>query len=234
MTGDALTGPDIDGERRVAVVTGGAGAIGSAIVKALEAGGHHVVILDKDEVDLGDTDDVLRAAAEIDRCDVLVHAAAAFNGFTLANLDLDAWRHVQAVNVESVLLLAEAFAPGMARRGFGRIISIVSDTYYWPPTPNLLPYVATKAALIGVTRVLAHELGGDGIAVTAVAPGLTATPGTWAAMPQEAFDNLCARQALPRTLEPEDVAATVAFLATDGAAALTGQTLVPVGGFMMR
>jgi NAD(P)-dependent dehydrogenase (short-subunit alcohol dehydrogenase family) len=234
MTADALTGPDIDGEQRVAVVTGGAGAIGSSIVEALEAGGHRVVILDKDQVDLGDTDDVRRAAAEIDRCDVLVHAAAAFNGFTLANLDIDALRHVQTVNVESLLLLAQAFAPGMAQRGFGRIISIVSDTYYWPPTPNLLPYVSTKGALIGVTRVLAHELGGDGIAVTAVAPGLTATPGTRAAMPQAAFDNIVDRQALPRTLEPEDVAATVAFLATDGAAPMTGQTLVPDGGFMMR
>lgn len=234
MTSLSENGTPIECEQRVAVVTGGAGAIGSSIAEALATDGHRIVVLDRAEVDLANADDVRRAAAEITRCDVLVHAAAAFDRFTLADLDLAAWRHVQAVNVESVLLLAQAFAPGMAQRGFGRIISIVSDTFYWPPTTHLLPYVASKGALIGVTRVLAQELGADGIAVTAVAPGLTATPSTVAAMPQAAFDDLCARQALPRTLQPNDVASTVAFLVSDAAAALTGQTLVPDGGFMMR
>lgn len=219
---------------RRAVVTGGNGAIGSAIVEALRASGHEVVVLDREEVDLGDADDVTRAASAIARCDVLVHAAAAFDRFTLAQLDLDALRRVFAVNVEAGLLLAHAFAPGMAERGFGRIVFVVSDTVYGPPAPDLLPYVASKAALIGITRALAHELGPNGIAVTAVAPGLTDTPAARAGMPPAAFEDVQRRQALPRTLVPGDVAATVAFLATDGAAALTGQTLVPDGGLMPR
>jgi 3-oxoacyl-[acyl-carrier protein] reductase len=224
-------------ERRVAVVTGGAGAIGGAIAEALRANGHDVVVLDRAgdvACDLGDAAEVRRAAAAIGRCDVLVHAAAAFDRFTLDNLDLDVWRRVQAVNVESALLLAQAFAPGMRERGFGRIVLVVSDTVFAPPAGDLLPYVASKAALVGITRTLAHALGPDGIAVTAVAPGLTRTPAAQAGMPEAAFAAVRERQALARTLEPGDVAATVAFLASDGAAALTGQTLVPDGGLTLR
>ncbi len=122
-------------ERRVAVVTGGAGAIGGAIVAALAASGHDTVSLDQTgdpPVDLGQESEVRAAAGSLldrhGRCDVLVHAAAAFGRADLASVDLAAWRHVQAVNVESALLLAQAFAPGMATRGFGRIIFVVSDT----------------------------------------------------------------------------------------------------------
>jgi NAD(P)-dependent dehydrogenase (short-subunit alcohol dehydrogenase family) len=218
---------------RRAVVTGGAGAIGAAICERLRAD-HEVVVLDREQVDLADAEDVRRAAAGVGDCDVLVHAAAAFDQMRLASLDLDAWRRVQAVNVESGLLLARAFAPGMKARGFGRIVFVTSDTVYGPPAPDLLAYVASKAALVGITRTLALELGADGIGVMAVAPGLTDTPAARAGMPQQAFDGVLARQALQRTLVPDDVAATVAFLATDGAAALTGQTLVPDGGLSPR
>jgi NAD(P)-dependent dehydrogenase (short-subunit alcohol dehydrogenase family) len=218
---------------RRAVVTGGAGAIGAAICERLRVD-HQVVVLDREQVDLGDADDVRRAAAEIGPVDVLVHAAAAFDQMRLATLDLGAYRRVQAVNVESGLLLAQAFAPGMAERGFGRIVFVTSDTVYGPPSPDLLAYVASKAALVGVTRTLALELGASGVAVTAVAPGLTDTPAARDGMPRAAFDGVLARQALTRTLVPDDVAATVAFLVTDGAAALTGQTLVPDGGLSPR
>lgn len=232
---------------RVAVVTGGAGAIGGAIAGALATTGHHVVVLDRDagqaswtsvEVDLGDPAAVSAAAARVleqhGRCEVLVHAAADLSQSDLAGLELALWRRVQAVNVEALLLLAQAFTPGMAERGFGRIVSVVSDTVWSPPAPELLPYVASKAALVGVTRSLAHALGPSGIAVTAVAPGLTATPAARAGMPAEAFADVVRRQALPRELEVGDVAATVAFLAGDGAAALTGQTLCVDGGLVLR
>jgi 3-oxoacyl-[acyl-carrier protein] reductase len=218
---------------RRAVVTGDAGAIGAAICARLRVD-HDVVVLDRDQVDLADAAAVEAAAREIGDCDVLVHAAAAFDQMRLATLDLDAFRRVQAVNVESGLVLAKQFAPGMAARGFGRIVFVVSDTVYAPPTPDLLAYVASKAALVAITRTLALELGADGIAVTAVAPGLTDTPAAREGMPAAAFDGVLARQSLRRTLVPDDVAATVAFLATDGAAALTGQTLVPDGGLSPR
>ena len=210
---------------RIAVVTGGAGAIGGAIVRALAAAGHRTVVLDREQCDLADAADVRQAAAAIGGADVLVHAAAAFDQATLREVDLARWRRVQAVNVEAALLLSQSFAPGMAQRGWGRIVHVVSDTIWQPPSPALLAYVTSKAALVGLTRVLAVTLGGDGITVNAVAPGLTPTPAAEEGIDEAAFEDVRRRQALPRSLVAEDVAGTVAFLCTDAAQALTGQTL---------
>lgn len=226
---------------RIAVVTGGAGAIGGSIVAALDSSGHKTVILDQagqPAVDLADEQRVRSVAGAVldqyGQCDVLVHAAAAFDRADLAGVDLASWRRVQAVNVESALLLAQAFAPGMAARGFGRIIFVVSDTVWSPPAGDMLPYVTSKGALVALARTLAVGLGQDGIAVTCVAPGLTDTPAARAGLRAAAFDGVRSRQALPRTLVPQDVASTVAFLATDAAAALTGQTLCVDGGLILR
>jgi NAD(P)-dependent dehydrogenase (short-subunit alcohol dehydrogenase family) len=218
----------------VAVVTGGAGGIGGAIVRALGEAGFETVILDREQCDLADAASVQSAAAGIPRADVLVHAAASFDQATLAEVELESWRRVQAVNVEAAVLLAQAFAPGMTERGWGRIVHVVSDTIWQPPSPALLPYVTSKAALIGVTRALAAALGADGITVNAVAPGLTRTPAAEQGLPEAAFESVRARQALPRSLVPDDVAGTVAFLCTDAAAAITGQTLNVDGGLIFH
>ena len=198
---------------RVAVVTGGAGRIGGAIVEALQGDGHRVAILDREQVDLADAADVRRAAAEIGQADVLVHAAAALDQAALHDVDLDTWRRVQAVNVEAALLLAQAFSPGMAQRGWGRIVHIVSDTIWSPPSPALGP---------------------SGITVNAVAPGLTRTAATLEGVEGEAFEEVRRRQALPRSLVPGDTAATVAFLCSDAGEALTGQTLNVDGGLIFH
>ena len=226
---------------RVAVVTGGSGAIGSAIVQALRSAGHRTIVLDRDgdiDVDLADEQSTRRAAARVldqhGHCDVFVHCAAAFDTAGLPDLDAATWRHVQAVNVESALWLAQAFTPAMAQRGFGRVVFITSDTLWEPPAAALLPYVASKGALIGVMRSLARALGPDGVAVTAVAPGLTDTPASRTVNTDESFDATVARQALTRRLIPADTAATVAFLVSDGAAALTGQVLCADGGLVLR
>jgi len=226
---------------RVAAVTGGVGAIGSAIVASLRAAEHTVEVLDRDgdpPVDLAHPAAVARAAGDLlgraGRCDVLVHAAAAFDRASLGELDPDRWRKVQAVNVESALWLARAFVPGMAERRFGRIVLIVSDTVWDPPAGDLLAYVASKAALIAVARTLARSLGRDGITVNCVAPGLTPTPAAVADTPPEVFETVRARQAIDRALVPGDVAAAVAFLVSDGAGAITGQTLCTDGGLVLR
>jgi 3-oxoacyl-[acyl-carrier protein] reductase len=228
-------------ENRVAVVTGGAGAIGRAIAAELSIAGHTVVSLDlagDPPVNLADEDEVRAAADRVldshGRCDVLVHAAAAFDLVDLATMDLAVWRRVQAVNVESALLLSQAFVPGMAARGFGRIIFVVSDTVWSPPAADMLAYVTSKGALIALARTLAVGHGADGIAVTCVAPGLTDTAAARRGQPAALFEDVRSRQALPRTLVPGDVAATVAFLASGAAAALTGQTLCVDGGLILR
>src|ERR1700757_332682 len=133
-----------DGDRRVAVITGGAGAIGGEIAARL-APDHTVVVLDGTGdvvVDLGDTDDVRRAAELVldryGRCGVFVPAGATFAFGPLERVELDSWRQIQAVNVESALLLTQAFVPGMRARGFGRVIFIVSNTFWSPPDGHML------------------------------------------------------------------------------------------------
>jgi NAD(P)-dependent dehydrogenase (short-subunit alcohol dehydrogenase family) len=252
---------------RVALVTGGAGAIGSAIVARLEEDGHQVVVVDRAgselpsgaaseasapgatpeggaasaalvAYDLSSEVDARAAAREVlarhGRCDVLVHAAAAFDQAGLDAVDAATWRRVQAVNVEAALWLCQELVPGMRERRFGRVVFVTSDTVWKPPVPELLPYVTSKAGLEGMGRALAIALGADGITVNCVAPGLTDTPAAREGMPAAAFDGVRAAQALDRTLVPDDVAATVAYLATDRAEALTGQTLSVDGGLVLR
>lgn len=223
--------------QRTAVVTGGAGGIGGAIVRSLTAAGHEVAIVDREGefgVDLGDEPAVRRIAERLGPRDVLVHAAAAFDRASLADLDLATWRHVQAVNVESALWLCQALTPAMAERGFGRVVFIASNTVWRPPGADFLPYVVSKAALIGIAHSLAKPLGQQGITVNCVAPGLTRTPFTEANLPEQAFEEARARQAVPSTTMPEDIAGLVAFLASDAAGAITGQTLVADGGSTLR
>ena len=225
--------------RRVAVVTGGSGAIGGAIATRLSAD-HTVVVLDRQSdisVDLSDPTAVRGVAQTVldryGRCDVLVHAAAMVAFAPFEEFELEVWRQVQAVNVESAMLLAQAFVPGMRERGFGRLIFVVSNSFWRPPGAHMAAYIASKGALIGMTRSLAVGLGRDGIAVTAVAPGLTRTPAT-SVVPEDEFIDTEAHQALPRPLHPDDTAAVVAMLAREDAAALTGQTLTVDGGLVLR
>jgi NAD(P)-dependent dehydrogenase (short-subunit alcohol dehydrogenase family) len=223
--------------QRTAVVTGGAGGIGGAIVRALADTGHDVAILDRTgefAVDLADESAVREVAQRLGPRDVLVHAAAAFDRADLAALDAAVWRRVQAVNVESALWLCQELTPAMIERGFGRIVFITSNTVWRPPGPDFLPYVASKATLVGIARSLAKPLGTHGITVNCVAPGLTRTPFTEADLPDEAFEEVLVRQAVPRSLRPDDTASVVAFLASEGAATVTGQTLNADGGSVLR
>jgi NAD(P)-dependent dehydrogenase (short-subunit alcohol dehydrogenase family) len=223
----------------VALVTGGAGFIGSAVVDQLRASGHHVVALDlhgDPAVDLSDEHAVRAAAravlAEHGRVDVLVHAGVSFQRATLADLDATVLRNVMAVNVEAPLWLVQELEPGMTERGFGRVVFLVSDTFFNPPpVSDMLPYITSKGALIGASRSLARSLGASGITVNCVAPGLTPPP--VGGMEQHVKDDVLRRQALPRPLVPDDVANVVAFLVRPESQAITGQTLCPDGGLVL-
>ena len=225
------------GDRRVAVVTGGAGAIGGAVAARLEPD-HTVVVLDRVGdlgVDLDHPAGARRAAQVVldryGRCDVFVHAEAmtAFGPFD--ELHLEIWRQVQTVNVGSALLLAQAISPRMRARGFGPVIFIVSDTYCRPPGAHILAHIASKGALVGMA--CAPAVGLDGIEVTAVAPGPTRTPAI-VNVPADEFANTAAYRPVPRSLTPDETAAAVAMLAGEDAAALTGETLSLDSGLVLR
>lgn len=239
--------------QRVALVTGAARGIGQAIALRLAADGHVLALADilpADETvtaikdaggeafavisDLGSPTDVDLLVREVSgqygRCDVLVNCAALMLMRPFGELDLDTWRHVQAVNVEAAFQLCAAFVPGMAERGFGRIINVASNTVWKPPGPGFVAYIASKGAIVGFTRAMAVELGPAGITVNAIAPGLTRTPGAEQGETAEHFEQVRLDQAIKRSLQPGDMAGTVAFLASDDAAMITGQAIRIDGG----
>ena len=241
-----------DGQR-VALVTGAARGIGQAIALRLAAAGHGLALADvlpADETltaikdaggeafavicDLGSPTDIDLLVREVTghygRCDVLVNCAALMLMRPFGELDLDTWRHVQAVNVEAAFQLCAAFVPGMTERGFGRIINVASNTVWKPPGPGFVAYIASKGAIVGFTRAMAVELGSAGITVNAIAPGLTRSPGAEQGESPEHFEQVRLAQAIKRSLQPDDMAGTVAFLASDDAAMITGQAIRIDGG----
>jgi NAD(P)-dependent dehydrogenase (short-subunit alcohol dehydrogenase family) len=245
--------PKLSNER-VAVVTGAAGGLGHAFALRLAACGHRLVLTDREPCtaaleeirstggraselacDLSRADEVQRFAfdvlAETGRVDVLVNNAAFIPHLALPSLGVEVWRQVMAVNLDAPFLLAQAFAPGMVERRWGRIVNLASSTV-WGPPPGMSAYACSKMGVIGLTRALASELGAQGITVNAISPGLTRHPGSAANLPQAAFDSVRARQFIPRTEEPQDLVGALAFLVSDDAAFITGQVLnVDGGGF---
>jgi NAD(P)-dependent dehydrogenase (short-subunit alcohol dehydrogenase family) len=188
------------------------------------------------DADLSDGDAVRDLARRAGPVDVLINNAARASNVDLRVLPLDEWQQTFAVNVTAPMLLAQALSAGMAERDWGRIVNVVSPTVRMggPSGPS---YVASKAALIGLTRSLARTLGPSGITVNALSPGAIRTEGEAelaAGRDAEAHAPLLATQAIPRALVPEDLVATVRLLTADGAGALTGQVIEVGGGLIFR
>jgi NAD(P)-dependent dehydrogenase (short-subunit alcohol dehydrogenase family) len=205
------------------------------VAEELAAAGARVLALQTDLRDPAAIDGAVdQLEQELGECAVLVNNAADLTRGTLAQTEPEMLRRVLAVNVEAVVALCRRVVAGMERRGWGRIVNIASDTFDRPPGPGLLAYITSKGALIGLTRALAVELGAAGITVNAIAPGLTRTGTAAAGQPQELFDAVRAGQAVKRTLVPADYAGLLAFLVSDQAGVITGQTISADAGLVFR
>src|SRR5690606_35609252 len=145
---------------------------------------------------------------------------------TLSRDDVN--RYLQT-NFMNYFLVSQAVYPLLQKSRHGRIINVASRTYFLA-NPGQLAYVASKGAVMGMTRVLAKELGPENITVNAVAPGMIATPGTQAYSPEDAFDRVMNNQAIKKRGKPEHLAGMVAYLASDDGELVTGQMMLCDGG----
>jgi NAD(P)-dependent dehydrogenase (short-subunit alcohol dehydrogenase family) len=238
------------GRDRRALVTGANGGLGRAIADRLARDGYSLVLTDVHDVDHGANGDVSRR--EYRRCDlsvpaeveallsdiaasgdvdILINNAALLTPTPLDELDLQTFSRFMRINVEAPYQLAIGLYPSMARKGFGRILNVVSGSP-WFPRKTFTGYVTSKMGLIGLTRVLAHELGDRNITVNAVTPGLTRHRGNFNELPEEVWQAIQAQQAIDRPAKPEDLAGIVLFLISDDASFITGQTMAADGGLV--
>lgn len=228
-----------------ALVTGGSSGIGLAVCRMLLDAGHAVTSLDRKPNPLSDThlrsidvdlsDEAATAAVArqaVARGDVttLVHNAGAIRPALLADVATADLAALSRLHLSAALILAQAVLPGMRAAGFGRIVLISSRAALGLASRSA--YAATKAALIGLARTWALELGPDGITVNAVAPGPIQTDMFHEVLPQGDARIAALARAIPvrRLGRPEDVARAVMFLADPANNFITGQTLFVCGG----
>lgn len=239
---------------RVVIVTGGGQGIGRVLVHALAEAGAIPVAADVNgaaavetaesapgaamgvEVDVSDAASVAAMTeavlARYGRVDGLVNNAALFSTLKMQPFDEIAdedWARVMAVNVTGPFLCAKAAAPHMRKAGFGRIVNISSGAVTLG-RPNYVHYTTSKAALLGMTRSMARELGPHGVTVNSVLPGSVETGIPRETVTEAAKAEIIGMQCIPRRQTPEDLVGAVLFLLSDASAFVTGQSLTVDGG----
>ncbi|GKY89391.1 SDR family oxidoreductase [Sinisalibacter aestuarii] len=236
------------------LVTGAARGLGAEIARGLAAQGARLILADIAEEEGRATAGALGATfARVDLADpasveALAAAVAAATGGALHGLvnngaiatgiggigfediEIESWDRVQRVNVRGTWLMTRAAAPLLRASGSGRVVNVASDTALWG-APNLMSYVASKGAVIAMTRSLARELGPDRVGVTAVAPGILTTESTEYVPParHRFYED---GRAVPGAQGPGEITDVVAFLLSEGALTLTGQLLPVNNGFV--
>lgn len=248
---------DSDIEPRVALVTGGARGIGRAIVEILASEGHRIAVADilddaaaetasaarafPIHLDVCDTASVDRAVGRVEQelgpVDILVNNAGWDDFRPFLETDEALWDRVIEINFKGCLRMSHRVVPGMVERGYGRVVNIGSDAARVGSSLEAV-YSGAKGAVISFTKALAREVARHGVTANAVCPGPTETAlleqmagaGEAAARTRDAL-----RRAVPmrRLGQPRDVASAVAFLTSDGAGFITGQTLSVSGGLTM-
>ena len=247
----------LDGHR--VLVTGGARGLGLEFARAIAAQGGRVVIADvlheqaqaaaaaaraegldlqAVPVDLSNPASIAAcaesAAAALGGLDGLVNNGAITNsgGRSMHELETEVWDRVMNVNVRGTWLMTRACAAALKASGRGSVVNLSSDTPLWG-APNLMAYVASKGAVIAMTRSLARELGPDNVTVNAIAPGLTLVEATQY-VPEHRHRLYIEQRALQRDQVPDDVSGAVVFALSGLERFVTGQLLAVNGGFVMH
>ena len=238
---------------RIVIVTGGAGGIGSKIVDRFVRNNDQVIAIDRDvkalkhlhqsrnagrllatlSGDVSKETDASRLAEEIrstaGRVDVLVNCAGYYPIMTFDEMTFANWQEIVAINLGAAFLMTHAVLPLLKGRDWGRIVNIGSASIF-EGVAGQTHYVAAKAGLIGFSRSLAMELGGFGITVNLVAPGLTVTEPVRRGMPASMIESQKSVRAIKRDEQPDDLAGPFFFFASHDADFVSGQVLVVDGG----
>jgi 3-oxoacyl-[acyl-carrier protein] reductase len=220
---------------RVALVTGAAGGLGSACCEALARAGMHVIAADLDAaggvaLDVTDADAVSALIGSLERLDVVVNLAGVIRRAPLARISNEDFRLTMETHAEGTLNTMRAAAPLMRANGYGRIVNTSSIAFRGTVAGG--SYGAAKGAIEGLTHSVALELAPDGITVNCIAPGLI-DAGMFQSTPEQYRQELTDRVPMGRLGTPADIAACVAFLASEEAGYVTGQTLTVCGGLTL-
>jgi 3-oxoacyl-[acyl-carrier protein] reductase len=220
---------------RTVLITGGARGIGAAIAAELTARGCTIVAPSRAEMELADPQSVDRYIADNANLavDILINNAGINFLKALAELDAATWSSMMQVNVTAPLRLIQAFAPGMQQRKWGRILN-VSSIFGIVTKERRMAYSMTKAAINGMTRTAAVELGPDGVLVNSLCPGYVETALT--RQNNSPADIAAIEESIPlrRLAQPQELARAVAFLCSEENTYLTGQSVVVDGGFLCK